>query len=183
MWRIHVHALVDEAPSIAFAGSCCPGARSSSSSSMAMTWRLSALYVDVDRITQTSGTSRGVCHCRGSDTLLGFPMSTTARFIVVGLAGASTIGMQIVANPYTGQFYPMANRLTDSVGRWASAAAAVPGADRDKCSCEHEAVATTGLHSDLDTGRFRDDCRAADRLQPIGLSASWGHDHQRSPSR
>jgi AAHS family benzoate transporter-like MFS transporter len=33
-------------------------------------------------------------------------------FIVVGLAGASTIGTQIVANAYTGQFYPMAVRST-----------------------------------------------------------------------
>jgi AAHS family benzoate transporter-like MFS transporter len=47
-----------------------------------------------------------------SITLLGFPMSTTALFVVVGLAGASTIGTQIVANAYTGQFYPMAIRST-----------------------------------------------------------------------
>jgi len=47
-----------------------------------------------------------------SITLLGVPMSTTALFIVVGLAGASTIGTQIVANAYTGQFYPMAVRST-----------------------------------------------------------------------
>jgi AAHS family benzoate transporter-like MFS transporter len=39
-------------------------------------------------------------------------MSTTALFVVVGLAGASTIGTQIVANAYTGQFYPMAIRST-----------------------------------------------------------------------
>ena len=47
-----------------------------------------------------------------SITLLGFPMSTPALFAVVGLAGASTIGTQIVANAYTGQFYPMAIRST-----------------------------------------------------------------------
>ena len=47
-----------------------------------------------------------------SITLLGFPMSTAALFVVVGLAGASTIGTQIVANAYTGQFYPMAIRST-----------------------------------------------------------------------
>lgn len=45
-------------------------------------------------------------------TLLGFKMSTPALFILVGLAGASTIGTQIVANAYTGQFYPMAVRST-----------------------------------------------------------------------
>ena len=47
-----------------------------------------------------------------SITLLGYPMSTSVLFIVVGLAGASTIGTQIVANAYTGQFYPMAIRST-----------------------------------------------------------------------
>ena len=47
-----------------------------------------------------------------SITLLGVPMPTTALFMVVGLAGASTIGTQIVANAYTGQFYPMAIRST-----------------------------------------------------------------------
>jgi len=45
-------------------------------------------------------------------TLLGFKMPTPALFILVGLAGASTIGTQIVANAYTGQFYPMAVRST-----------------------------------------------------------------------
>ncbi len=47
-----------------------------------------------------------------SITLLGFKMPTEALFLVVGLAGASTIGTQIVANAYTGQFYPMAIRST-----------------------------------------------------------------------
>jgi AAHS family benzoate transporter-like MFS transporter len=44
--------------------------------------------------------------------LLGFPMPTMTLFVVVGLAGASTIGTQIVANAYAGQFYPMAIRST-----------------------------------------------------------------------
>jgi MFS transporter, AAHS family, benzoate transport protein len=47
-----------------------------------------------------------------SITLLGFKMPTSALYLVVGLAGASTIGTQIVANAYTGQFYPMAVRST-----------------------------------------------------------------------
>jgi AAHS family benzoate transporter-like MFS transporter len=47
-----------------------------------------------------------------SITLLGYKMPTEVLFIVVGLAGASTIGTQIVANAYTGQFYPMAIRST-----------------------------------------------------------------------
>lgn len=44
--------------------------------------------------------------------LLGFAMPQELLFIVVALAGASTIGTQIVANAYTGQFYPMAIRST-----------------------------------------------------------------------
>jgi len=47
-----------------------------------------------------------------SITLLGFKMPAPALFFVVALAGASTIGTQIVANAYTGQFYPMAVRST-----------------------------------------------------------------------
>ncbi|MCO4865455.1 MFS transporter [Cupriavidus sp. WGlv3] len=47
-----------------------------------------------------------------SITLLSVKMPTGALFLVVGLAGASTIGTQIVANAYTGQFYPMAIRST-----------------------------------------------------------------------
>ncbi|WP_316149415.1 MFS transporter [Cupriavidus sp. BIC8F] len=47
-----------------------------------------------------------------SITLLGFRMPTGLLFVVVGLAGASTIGTQIVANAYTGQFYPTAIRST-----------------------------------------------------------------------
>lgn len=45
-------------------------------------------------------------------TLLGYKMPTPVLFILIGLAGASTIGTQIVANAYTGQFYPMAVRAT-----------------------------------------------------------------------
>lgn len=45
-------------------------------------------------------------------TLLGYKMPTPVLFVLVGLAGASTIGTQIVANAYTGQFYPMAVRST-----------------------------------------------------------------------
>ncbi|PTT93184.1 MFS transporter [Pelomonas sp. HMWF004] len=45
-----------------------------------------------------------------SITLLGFKMPIEAMYVVVGLAGASTIGTQIVANAYAGQFYPLAIR-------------------------------------------------------------------------
>jgi MFS transporter, AAHS family, benzoate transport protein len=47
-----------------------------------------------------------------SITLLGVKLPTEALFLVVGLAGASTIGTQIVTYAYVGQFYPMAIRST-----------------------------------------------------------------------
>ncbi len=47
-----------------------------------------------------------------SITLLGVKMPTELLFIVVGLAGASTIGTQILTYAYTGQFYPMSIRST-----------------------------------------------------------------------
>ncbi|WP_066340002.1 MFS transporter [Azohydromonas lata] len=47
-----------------------------------------------------------------SITLLGTPLPTWALFVVVGLAGASTIGTQIVTYAYAGQFYPTAIRST-----------------------------------------------------------------------
>ena len=53
-----------------------------------------------------------------SITLLGYPMPTSALFVLVGLAGASTIGTQIVTYAYVGQYYPMAVRST-GIG-WAS---------------------------------------------------------------
>jgi AAHS family benzoate transporter-like MFS transporter len=53
-----------------------------------------------------------------SITLLGYKVSTEVLFILVGLAGASTIGTQIVTYAYAGQFYPMAIRST-GIG-WAS---------------------------------------------------------------
>jgi AAHS family benzoate transporter-like MFS transporter len=53
-----------------------------------------------------------------SITLLGFPVPTPVLFALVGLAGASTIGTQIVTYAYAGQFYPAAVRAT-GIG-WAS---------------------------------------------------------------
>ena len=47
-----------------------------------------------------------------SITLLGVKMPTDALFFVVGLAGASTIGTQILIYAYVGQYYPMAIRST-----------------------------------------------------------------------
>lgn len=44
--------------------------------------------------------------------LLGVPMPIEALFIVVGLAGASTIGTQIVTYAYVGQYYPVAIKST-----------------------------------------------------------------------
>jgi len=53
-----------------------------------------------------------------SITLLGYKVPTGVLFLLVGLAGASTIGTQIVTYAYAGQFYPMAVRST-GIG-WAS---------------------------------------------------------------
>ncbi|HET8734070.1 MAG TPA: MFS transporter, partial [Anaeromyxobacteraceae bacterium] len=53
-----------------------------------------------------------------SISLLGQPLPTAALFVVVALAGASTIGTQIVTYAYVGQFYPTAVRAT-GIG-WAS---------------------------------------------------------------
>ncbi|WP_338761046.1 MFS transporter [Massilia sp. METH4] len=53
-----------------------------------------------------------------SITLLGYPVPTPVLFLLVGLAGASTIGTQIVTYAYAGQFYPAAVRAT-GIG-WAS---------------------------------------------------------------
>jgi len=53
-----------------------------------------------------------------SITLLGFRVPTEMLFILIGLAGASTIGTQIVTYAYVGQFYPVAVRST-GIG-WAS---------------------------------------------------------------
>jgi len=53
-----------------------------------------------------------------SITLLGYKMPTEVLYLLVGLAGATTIGTQIVAYAYVGQFYPMAVRST-GIG-WAS---------------------------------------------------------------
>jgi AAHS family benzoate transporter-like MFS transporter len=53
-----------------------------------------------------------------SITLLGYQVPTAVLFLLVGLAGASTIGTQIVTYAYAGQFYPAAMRST-GIG-WAS---------------------------------------------------------------
>jgi AAHS family benzoate transporter-like MFS transporter len=53
-----------------------------------------------------------------SITMLGYKVPTPVLFILVGLAGASTIGTQIVTYAYAGQFYPTAMRAT-GIG-WAS---------------------------------------------------------------
>jgi AAHS family benzoate transporter-like MFS transporter len=53
-----------------------------------------------------------------SITLLGYPVPLPVLFVLVGLAGASTIGTQIVTYAYAGQFYPTAIRST-GIG-WAS---------------------------------------------------------------
>lgn len=53
-----------------------------------------------------------------SITLLGYKVPTELLYVLVGFAGASTIGTQIVTYAYAGQFYPAAVRST-GIG-WAS---------------------------------------------------------------
>lgn len=53
-----------------------------------------------------------------SITLLGYKVPTEVLYVLVGLAGASTIGTQILTYAYVGQYYPMAVRST-GIG-WAS---------------------------------------------------------------
>ncbi|WP_349606489.1 MFS transporter [Cupriavidus sp. DF5525] len=53
-----------------------------------------------------------------SISMLGQPVPTTVLYFLVGMAGATTIGTQILAYAYVGQFYPMAVRST-GIG-WAS---------------------------------------------------------------
>jgi MFS transporter, AAHS family, benzoate transport protein len=40
-------------------------------------------------------------------TLLGFKSSTFVLFVLVAIAGAATIGTQIIANAYVSQYYPV----------------------------------------------------------------------------
>ncbi|CAG2134445.1 MFS transporter [Cupriavidus numazuensis] len=47
-----------------------------------------------------------------SISMLGYKVSTELLYLLVGLAGASTIGTQIVNSAYAGQFYPMSIRST-----------------------------------------------------------------------
>ncbi|NML27892.1 MFS transporter [Zoogloea dura] len=47
-----------------------------------------------------------------SISLLGQPLPTALLYVMVGLAGATTIGTQTVTHACTGQFYPMAIRAT-----------------------------------------------------------------------
>lgn len=53
-----------------------------------------------------------------SISMLGQPVPTPVLFFLVGMAGATTIGTQILLYAYVGQFYPMAVRST-GIG-WAS---------------------------------------------------------------
>ncbi len=53
-----------------------------------------------------------------SITLLGYKVPTPVLYLLVGLAGASTIGTQIITYAYVGQYYPIDMRST-GIG-WAS---------------------------------------------------------------
>ncbi len=51
-----------------------------------------------------------------SIAMLGYKVPTAVLYFLVGMAGATTIGTQILAYAYVGQFYPMAVRST-GIGR------------------------------------------------------------------
>ena len=53
-----------------------------------------------------------------SISMLGYKVPTAALYFLIGMAGATTIGTQILAYAYVGQFYPMTVRST-GIG-WAS---------------------------------------------------------------
>src|SRR3546814_2361236 len=48
----------------------------------------------------------------GSLAMLGQEVSTSLRYVLIGLAGGTTIGTQIVGCAYVGQFYPNTIRAT-----------------------------------------------------------------------
>ena len=73
-----------------------------------------------------------------SITLLGYKMSTEVLFIVVGLAGASTIGTQIVTYAYVGPVLPDGNPLhRHRLGVGRRPQRRDPGADRDRHAGGH----------------------------------------------
>ncbi len=61
----------------------------------------------------------------GSITMLGMGVPLAALYVLVALAGASTIGTQIVAYAYVGQYYPIDMRAT-GIG-WASGMGRIGG--------------------------------------------------------
>ncbi len=106
-------------------------------------------------------------------TLLGFKMPTPALFVLIGLAGASTIGTQIVANAYTGQFYPMAFRFTGlgwALGVGRSGAILAPILIRR--ARRHEPAAAPELHCDRHSGCHRHDCRAVHQSRTVCVDAA-----------
>jgi AAHS family benzoate transporter-like MFS transporter len=107
-----------------------------------------------------------------SITLLGVGVPVGALFLLVGLAGASTIGTQIVTYAYVGQFYPMAIRSTgigfaSGVGR--SGAILAPIVIGMLVAM---ALPLAELRRDRDTGGHRDDRGADDQPQPVRIGAS-----------
>ena len=82
-----------------------------------------------------------------SITLLGFRCRPRCCSCVVGLAGASTIGTQIVTYAYVGQFYPMADPFhRHRLGLGRRSQRRHPGPDRDRHAGGHGAAAAAELH-------------------------------------
>ena len=93
-------------------------------------------------------------------------------FLLVGLAGASTIGTQIVTYAYAGQFYPMAVRST-GIG-WASGvgrSGAILAPIVIGTLVGHGTAAAAELHGDRDSRGDRGDCGRLDQPQSRGIGA------------
>ena len=110
-----------------------------------------------------------------SITLLGYKVSPGVLFLLVDLAGASTIGTQIVTYAYAGQFYPMAVRST-GIG-WAS------GVGRSGAILAPIVIGTlVGMALPLEQNFMAiaipaviaTDCGDADRPQALGIGATGG---------
>ena len=97
-------------------------------------------------------------------TLMGYTKSTELLFLVVFIVGASTLGTQLLAYAYAGEFYPTAIRSTgvgfaSGVGR----IGAILGADPDRRAGGAEAAAGAELHGDRAGGPARDGRRDDDQ--------------------
>ena len=112
-----------------------------------------------------------------SITLLGYKVPTEALFVLVGLAGASTIGTQIVT--YAAASSSHGGTLDRHwLGFRRRPQRRHPGAHRDRHPGGHGAAAGTELHGHRDSSRHRDSRRSADRCAVCFGESSWRQDRE-----